>query len=142
MRNKKGYKTTNESSIPRFNKNDSNLSQSLLSVHSITDHWTNLISFFFDCDLTLSLAEPDERGNDDESLRLHEPSKSPKLHRSSPRSPGRSRSTVNCHVGVLPALSVMNKLHQQPYDGSRVYNVEIMGYDECFENLVCCSIHF
>ena len=39
------------------------------------------------------------------------------------------------HDGVLPALSVMNKLHQQPYDGSRVYNIEIMGYDECYENL-------
>ena len=55
------------------------------------------------------------------------------LSRHSPRSA--SRSTVQCHEGVLPALSVMNKLHQQPYDGSRVYNVELMGYDECFENL-------
>eukprot|EP01083_Nonionella_stella_P123482 372063_1 len=39
------------------------------------------------------------------------------------------------HEGILPTLSVMNKLHQQPYSGSRLYNIEIMGYDECYENL-------
>ncbi len=42
---------------------------------------------------------------------------------------------IEFHGGVLPALSVMNRLHQQPYDGSRVYNIELMGYDECYENL-------
>ena len=36
---------------------------------------------------------------------------------------------------MLPALSVMNKLHQQPFEGSRAYNVELMGYDDCAENL-------
>eukprot|EP01083_Nonionella_stella_P070475 188592_1 len=45
------------------------------------------------------------------------------------------KSSTKYHDGVLPALSVMNKLHQQPYVKSRVYNIEIMGYDECYENL-------
>lgn len=36
---------------------------------------------------------------------------------------------------TLPALSVVNKLHQQPFDKHRGYNVELMGYDECFNNL-------
>eukprot|EP01084_Bolivina_argentea_P218371 370595_1 len=36
---------------------------------------------------------------------------------------------------VLPALSVMKRLHQQPYDRWRTYRVEIFGYDECYENL-------
>lgn len=46
-----------------------------------------------------------------------------------------SRSTAKCRKGVLPALSVMNKLHQRPYDATRLYNVELMGYDNCYENL-------
>eukprot|EP01084_Bolivina_argentea_P068832 125283_1 len=42
------------------------------------------------------------------------------------------------HVdGILPALSVMYRLHQQPCGDSRagLINVELMGYDECYQNL-------
>ena len=39
--------------------------------------------------------------------------------------------------GVFPALSVMYRLHQQPCGDSRagLINVELMGYDECYQNL-------
>lgn len=48
---------------------------------------------------------------------------------------GPAQSTAKLHDGTLPALSVVNKIHQQPYDKHRVYNVELVGYDECFKNL-------
>eukprot|EP01084_Bolivina_argentea_P151499 264425_1 len=48
-----------------------------------------------------------------------------------------SRNAVNSIeiFHELPALSVMKRLHLQPFIGSRVYNVEIFGYEECYENL-------
>jgi len=66
-------------------------------------------------------------------------------HLEIPKSPTRSKTRLRTHsdsiihfnVGTLPALSVMNKLHRQPCGRSegKVFNVELMGYDQCFENL-------
>ena len=78
-----------------------------------------------------SLDYPDFVDHAPEESAAKSTDRKPLLNKHVPRSP--AGSTVECHEGTLPALSVMNKLHQQPYDGSRVYNVEIMGYDECFE---------
>lgn len=46
-----------------------------------------------------------------------------------------NESPSNYENFVLPALSVMNKLHQRPYGVWRLYNVELVGYDDCHDNL-------
>ena len=89
----------------------SELSQSLLSV---SKNAFRHIRYVKAPPFSSRLDTPNENGNiDDDSI----------------------NSTAEVRKATLPALSVLNKLHQQPYHKHQVYTVELMGYDECFNNL-------
>lgn len=69
----------------------------------------------------LPITSSNENGNDDNHLHVS--------------GQDTSSPTSRLHDGTLPALSVVNKIHQQPYAKHRLFKVELMGYDECFNNL-------